>query len=181
VPPQGQFWLATGVGAVVGAIASGLVYVISIKRVRETAMSRQNPRVFPPPWSVEEHGDSFIVKDATGQVLGYSYFEDGLWPWYTKQLTKDEARKVAANIAKLPDILSIHLEMTKSIKLIRKAVDESFGSCESRLSASEEFEALRNECESIVEAIKNLKSAALAPAPLIHRGSGSADKADGND
>ena len=29
------------------------------------------------PWIVEEHNDvRFIVKDATGQALGYFYFED---------------------------------------------------------------------------------------------------------
>ena len=34
------------------------------------------PRRFPPPWYVEERGESFIVHDATGQALGYFYFED---------------------------------------------------------------------------------------------------------
>ena len=34
-------------------------------------------RRFPPPWTIEEHNDAcFIVKDATGQALGYFYFED---------------------------------------------------------------------------------------------------------
>jgi len=33
-------------------------------------------RRFPPPWSVEELEESFIVKDATGQPLAYVYFED---------------------------------------------------------------------------------------------------------
>jgi hypothetical protein len=29
-------------------------------------------RRFPPPWMIEEHNNaSFIVKDATGQALGY--------------------------------------------------------------------------------------------------------------
>jgi hypothetical protein len=31
----------------------------------------------PPPWIIEEHNDAcFIVRDATGQALGYFYFED---------------------------------------------------------------------------------------------------------
>jgi len=34
------------------------------------------PRRFPPPWSIEEHTESFIVKDANGQPLAYLYFED---------------------------------------------------------------------------------------------------------
>ena len=31
---------------------------------------------FPPPWTIEEHSESFIVKDATGQALGYFNFND---------------------------------------------------------------------------------------------------------
>jgi hypothetical protein len=31
-------------------------------------------RCFPPPWIIEEHNNAcFIVKDATGQALGYFY------------------------------------------------------------------------------------------------------------
>jgi len=31
----------------------------------------------PPPWPVEEHNNAcFIVRDATGQALGYFYFEE---------------------------------------------------------------------------------------------------------
>jgi hypothetical protein len=32
-------------------------------------------RRFPPPWSVEDNGQCFIVKDAAGQKLAYVYFE----------------------------------------------------------------------------------------------------------
>ncbi len=32
-------------------------------------------RRFPPPWTIEEHAESFIVRDATGQALGYFYFD----------------------------------------------------------------------------------------------------------
>jgi hypothetical protein len=35
-----------------------------------------SPRRFPPPWTIDEHTESFIVCDATGQALGYFYFED---------------------------------------------------------------------------------------------------------
>jgi hypothetical protein len=31
---------------------------------------------FPPPWSVEDIGAAFVVKDSTGQQLAYVYFED---------------------------------------------------------------------------------------------------------
>jgi hypothetical protein len=33
-------------------------------------------RRFPPPWTVEEAGELFHVRDATGQVLTYFYFEE---------------------------------------------------------------------------------------------------------
>jgi hypothetical protein len=34
-------------------------------------------RRFPPPWTVGERCDAcFIVRDASGQALGYFYFED---------------------------------------------------------------------------------------------------------
>ena len=39
--------------------------------------SNLNPRGFPPPWTIEEHNDAcFIVRDNTGQAVGYFYFED---------------------------------------------------------------------------------------------------------
>ena len=51
---------------------------------------------------VEEHTESFIVKDASGQPLAYLYFEDEPQRQMSmKRLSRDEARRIAANIAKL--------------------------------------------------------------------------------
>ena len=52
-------------------------------------------RRFPPPWTFEEHNDAcFIVKDATGQALGYFHFEDEPGQRSAaKLLTRDEARR----------------------------------------------------------------------------------------
>jgi hypothetical protein len=64
-------------------------------------------RRFPPPWSIEEHNDAcFIVKDATGNALAYVYFEEEPGRRAAaKLLTRDEARRIAANIANLPELL----------------------------------------------------------------------------
>jgi hypothetical protein len=93
--------------------------------------------VSPSPWTVEDIGAAFVVKDSTGQKLACVYFEDepgrrsaaklltrddpskagwqhrtnGSAEAYSRQhtqiilLTRDEARRIAANMAKLPELL----------------------------------------------------------------------------
>jgi len=63
-------------------------------------------RRFPPPWSAEETDACFIVRDANGQALAYVYFdEEPGRRAAAKLLTRDEAWRIAANIAKLPELL----------------------------------------------------------------------------
>jgi hypothetical protein len=69
------------------------------------------PRRFPPPWSVEQpdpelERQCYIVRDANGQALAYVHFEGEPGRRSAAHLmTRDEAWRIAANIAKLPELL----------------------------------------------------------------------------
>jgi hypothetical protein len=69
------------------------------------------PRRFPPPWSVEALDACFVVRDHEGQALAYVYYEDEPGRRSAaKLLMKDEARRIAANIVKLPGLLGAQTE-----------------------------------------------------------------------
>ena len=61
----------------------------------------ESRRRFPPPWTVEEYrGISYIVRDANNFPVAYVYFESEPGRRAAPNLmTKDEARKIAAEAA----------------------------------------------------------------------------------
>jgi hypothetical protein len=61
-------------------------------------------RRFPAPWTVEAIDAGFKIVDANGQVLAYVYGYAG-GRTGVKELSLDEARRIATNIARLPKLL----------------------------------------------------------------------------
>jgi hypothetical protein len=69
-------------------------------------MPKQRTHRFPAPWTVEQIPGGYKVMDAAGQSLAYVYGRETRADADTaKVLTMDEARRVAANFAKLPNYL----------------------------------------------------------------------------
>jgi hypothetical protein len=68
-------------------------------------------RRFPPPWTVEEcRGISYFVRDANNFAVAFVYFESEPGRRAAANLmTKDEARRIAADIAKYSQT-TIHSE-----------------------------------------------------------------------
>jgi hypothetical protein len=65
-------------------------------------MSTAQTNRFPIPWCVEEQVGCFVVRDSEGHTLSNVYFGDE-----SKRhlFTRDEARHMARNMAKLPQLL----------------------------------------------------------------------------
>ena len=62
---------------------------------------------FPAPWRIVEIPSGFAVEDASGQQLGVFYGRtDPNKAGHTGFLTIDEARQMAIDFAKLPELLN---------------------------------------------------------------------------
>jgi hypothetical protein len=65
-------------------------------------------RRFPPPWSIEDIGGCFVVKASNDRPLVFIYYGEGIARRsLATLLTRDAARRIAAGIAKLPELLGL--------------------------------------------------------------------------
>jgi hypothetical protein len=63
-------------------------------------------RRFPPPWRAEKVSSGYVVRDASGQAIAHLYSRaNEAEAIAAKLLTVDEPRRIAANIARLPELL----------------------------------------------------------------------------
>jgi hypothetical protein len=67
-------------------------------------MANQPPRRFPPPWRADKIPGGYVVRYANAQALMYIYSRDNeTEALQAKVLTKHKARRIAINVARLPE------------------------------------------------------------------------------
>lgn len=76
--------------------------------LRSRYVPGMSTRRFPPPWKATELAECFVVQDANGFRMAYVYFDSNRMQSasVSDKLTRDEARRIASAIAKLPSLLS---------------------------------------------------------------------------
>jgi hypothetical protein len=65
----------------------------------------QSKRRFPPPWSVEEGDNYFVVSDREDQQLAYVHFDN--LRAAAKPLTRDDARRITANVREVAGAIAL--------------------------------------------------------------------------
>jgi hypothetical protein len=88
----------------------------AVQAAKPVYKAGHGPRRFPAPWSYVDAGQdmsgsmtgSFVVSDANEWPVAYVYYDDEPTRRTTaKWVTRDEARRIAANIAKLPELIAM--------------------------------------------------------------------------
>ena len=62
-------------------------------------------RRFPPPWTVTRTPGGFMITAANGLELAWTYARGENPGVNNNGLTRDEARRIAAGIARLPELM----------------------------------------------------------------------------
>jgi hypothetical protein len=81
------------------------------------------------PWSVEKQAACFVVRDGNGGVFAKVYYaQDPVRRAAAKLPTQDEAHRIAAQFAKLPDLLNAGGSFPlRRLPRWRHAASRSFG------------------------------------------------------
>jgi hypothetical protein len=81
-------------------------YAGGLEAIQQPAAPSMTARRFPAPWRAEPMPGGYVVRDANGQALAHIYSRDNATEaLQAKVLTKDEARRIAINIAWRPELL----------------------------------------------------------------------------
>jgi len=81
-----------------------LFFVLLLYLKKDEPMRRH----FPMPWTAREVAAAYVVEDVNGVRVAYVYWDDSVMQSasVSDKLTKDEARRIANAIARLPELLS---------------------------------------------------------------------------
>jgi hypothetical protein len=83
-------------------------YAGEVEAVPYPSRSSMTSRRFPPPWRADKIPGGYVVRDANGQALAHIYSRDNeAEARQAKMLTNDEARRIAVNISRLPELLGM--------------------------------------------------------------------------
>jgi hypothetical protein len=64
-------------------------------------------RLFPAPWRVRTIAGGYVVEDASGRAVAYVYAAEGQRLSAMPQaLSWDEARRIAAGVERLPELMA---------------------------------------------------------------------------